>query len=100
MAHNIDSMSFASNGKTISITMSVKIGVNTIVLNGSASYDPEGQTLRYVWWDNGAKIPNGDGIVYTYPVTPGSSHSLQLHVFDPGGLEGFSATQTVNVPGG
>ena len=37
MAHNIDSMSFASNGKTISITISVKIGVNTIVLNGSAT---------------------------------------------------------------
>jgi type II secretory pathway component PulJ len=75
-------------------------GTTSIVLNGSASYDPEGQSLRYVWWDNGSKITNGDGIVYTYPVTPGSSHSLQLHVFDPGGLEGVSATQTLNVPGG
>jgi type II secretory pathway component PulJ len=75
-------------------------GTTTIVLNGSSSYDPEGQSLRYVWWDNGSKITNGDGIVYTYPVTPGSSHSLQLHVFDSGGLEGVSATQSVNVPGG
>jgi len=75
-------------------------GTTAIVLNGSASYDPEGQSLRYVWWDNGSKISNGDGIVYTYPVTPGSVHQLQLHVFDPAGLEGTSPTQTVTVPGG
>ena len=65
-------------------------GTTSIVLNGSASYDPEGQSLRYVWWDNGTKITNGDGIVFTYPVAAHTSHSLQLHVFDPGGLEGVS----------
>jgi type II secretory pathway component PulJ len=75
-------------------------GTTAIVLNGSASYDPEGQSLRYVWWDNGSKISNGDGIVYTYPVTPGSTHQLQLQVFDPGGLPGISPTQTITVPGG
>jgi len=73
-------------------------GTTSIVLNGSASYDPEGQALRYVWWDNGTKITNGDGIVFTYPVAAHTSHSLQLHVFDPGGLEGVSATQSVSVP--
>ena len=75
-------------------------GTTAIVLNGSGSYDPESQSLRYVWWDNGSKISNGDGIVYTYPVTPGTSHQLQLHVFDPAGLEGVSPTQSVSVPGG
>ena len=68
------------------------------MLNGSASYDPEGRALRYVWWDNGTKITNGDGIVFTYPVAAHTTHSLQLHVFDPGGLEGVSATQSVSVP--
>jgi hypothetical protein len=72
-------------------------GTTAIVLNGSASYDPEGQGLRYVWWDNGAKITNGDGITFTYPVTSGSNHALQLRVFDPAGLEGDSAIQNVHV---
>ena len=75
-------------------------GTTAIVLNGSASYDPEGQALKYQWWDNGSKIPNGDGIVYTYRVSPGSSHALQLKVYDPSTLEGVSAIQNVNVPGG
>ena len=30
-------------------------GTTAIVLNGSASYDPESQSLRYVWWDNGVE---------------------------------------------
>lgn len=75
-------------------------GTTAIVLNGSASYDPEGQVLSYQWWDNGNKINNGDGIVYTYRVTPGTSHVLQLKVYDPAHLEGVSATQSVTVPGG
>jgi type II secretory pathway pseudopilin PulG len=72
-------------------------GTTAIVLNGSASFDPEGQGLRYVWWDNGAKITNGDGITFTYPVTSGSTHALQLRVFDPAGLEGDSPIQTIKV---
>jgi hypothetical protein len=75
-------------------------GTTAIVLNGSASYDPEAQSLTYTWWDNGDKINKGDGIVYTYKVTPGSSHALQLKVYDPAHLEGASAVQNVTVPGG
>jgi len=75
-------------------------GTTAIVLNGSSSYDPEGQSLTYQWWDNGSKIDKGDGIVFTYKVTPGSAHSLQLKVYDPAKLEGVSATQSVTVPGG
>jgi len=35
MAHNVESMSFSSNGPSVSITMRVKTGNNEIVLNGS-----------------------------------------------------------------
>jgi hypothetical protein len=73
-------------------------GATAIVLNGSPSYDPEGQALKYVWVDNGIKIPNGTGITYTYAVAPHSTHSIQLKVFDPAGLEGDSATKSVQVP--
>jgi type II secretory pathway pseudopilin PulG len=90
---NQNQVPVASFTKTLS-------GTTAIVLNGSSSYDPEGQSLRYVWWDNGSKITNGDGIVYTYPVTAGSAHQLQLQVFDPSGLPGISSTQNITVPGG
>jgi hypothetical protein len=82
-------------------------GTSAIVLNGSASFDPEGQELTYVWWDGNRKIsdilgnPNaGTGITYTYPVAPGSSHTLQLYTYDPAHLEGVAPAQTINVPGG
>jgi hypothetical protein len=73
-------------------------GATAIVLNGSPSYDPEGQGLKYVWVDNGLKIQNGTGITYTYAVAPHSTHAIQLLVFDPAGLEGDSATKSVQVP--
>jgi len=64
------------------------------VLNGSASGDPEGDALRYEWFDGTAKV--GTGITFTYTgLVAGSVHQLQLKVSDPAGLFGVSATQTV-----
>jgi type II secretory pathway pseudopilin PulG len=71
-------------------------GSSAIVLNGSQSYDPEGDALTYSWLDNGQKV--GTGVTYSLPVTSGSSHSVQLQVFDPSGLEGDSATTSIKVP--
>lgn len=64
-----------------------------IVLNGSASFDPEGETLDYVWYDGATKV--GTGVVFTYKVTAGTQHTLKLSVFDPAGLQGDAATQVV-----
>ena len=64
------------------------------VLNGSASADPEGDRLRYTWFDNGTEV--GSGITFNYTgLTAGSGHQLRLEVDDPAGLTGVSATQTV-----
>ena len=71
-------------------------GSSAIVLNGSASYDPEGDALAYSWLDGGKKI--GTGVTYSVPVTSGTSHSIQLQVFDPSGLEGDSPTTSIKVP--
>jgi hypothetical protein len=71
-------------------------GSSAIVLNGSQSFDPEGQSLQYSWLDNGQK--KGDGVTFTYPVSPNSDHSIQLQVFDPAGLQGASATKSIHVP--
>lgn len=65
-----------------------------LVLNGSASVDPEGDPLRYTWFDGGAQV--GTGITFTYtPLAAGSVHQIQLKVSDPAGLVGTSATQGV-----
>jgi hypothetical protein len=64
-----------------------------IVLNGSGSYDPEGETLQFVWYDGTTKI--GEGIVFTYKVTSGTSHTIKLSVFDPAQLQGDAPAQVV-----
>jgi type II secretory pathway pseudopilin PulG len=71
-------------------------GSTAIVLNGSLSYDPEGDALSYSWLDNGIKV--GSGVTYSLPVTNNTNHSIQLQVFDPAGLEGDSTTTSVHVP--
>lgn len=67
-----------------------------IVLNGAASADPEGDPLNYVWFDGATKV--GEGVRFDYSVTPGTSHAIQLKVFDLAKLEGVSAVQTVVAP--
>jgi type II secretory pathway pseudopilin PulG len=64
-----------------------------IQLNGSASQDPEGQSLNYSWFMDGGATPIGTGIVLQYAV-PAGVHSFQLKVFDPAGLEGDSTVYT------
>jgi type II secretory pathway pseudopilin PulG len=64
-----------------------------IVLNGSASYDPEGQALTYAWYDGATQV--GSGVAYSYAATRGTSHQISLKVFDPALLEGDAPAQTV-----
>jgi type II secretory pathway pseudopilin PulG len=71
-------------------------GSSAIVLNGSQSYDPEGDALTYSWLDNGSKV--GTGVTYSLPVSSNTNHSIQLQVFDPSGLEGDSTTTSIHVP--
>lgn len=64
-----------------------------IRLNGSASYDPEGAQLQYVWFDGATKV--GTGITFTYVVPAGSSRTITLKVYDPATLEGVAPSQVV-----
>ena len=63
-----------------------------IVLNGSASLDPEGQPPRYQWYDNGTLV--GTGITFTYAAAAGT-HSIVLRVLDPADLSDDSDPQEV-----
>jgi hypothetical protein len=60
-----------------------------VLLNGSASLDPEGQPLDFAWYAGGVRLP-GDGVTYLHVVPPGTSHSYSLRVYDPAGLEGYA----------
>jgi prepilin-type N-terminal cleavage/methylation domain-containing protein len=70
-----------------------------VVLNGSQSYSPQGSTLTYVWYDGATKISSctATAIPCVYTASSGGAHILQLKAFDPAGLEGDSATQTVTL---
>ncbi len=64
-----------------------------IVLNASASTDPEGQTLTYTWKDGTTVVATG--VTATYRVTAGTVHQLSVVVQDPAGLTTTAATQAV-----
>ena len=69
-----------------------------LVLNGSASEDPEGMPLTYQWYLNPpTPLPDcsatplppscvGQGVVLDVPIAPATSHRIVLVVKDPAGL--------------
>lgn len=61
-------------------------GTRTVRLNASASYDPDGLTLRYKWWDNGEEIPTTSQQYVTNAFAKGTSQKFKLEVQNPGGL--------------
>jgi type II secretory pathway pseudopilin PulG len=69
------------------------VGVRHVLLNGSASQDPEGQPLDFHWYANGVEV--GRGLVFDYYASAGGSKTFQLEVFDPGGISSRSLAQTV-----
>lgn len=73
-------------------------GSHKVLLNGSASYDPEGQDLVYDWYDGSTNVGEGITFTYTTPCSTSCTRDLSLKVYDPAGLEGDAPTQTVAVP--
>jgi type II secretory pathway pseudopilin PulG len=67
----------------------------TIQLNGSASQDPEGRPLEYVWNIDGTDHPT-EGILVQLSLAAGP-HNIYLKASDPAGIEGHSATQQVTL---
>jgi prepilin-type N-terminal cleavage/methylation domain-containing protein len=87
-------------------------GVGYITLDGSASSDPNGQPLTYVWYDGTTKLGSSNsnspgatsGIVFTYnkdakgnTLSSNTAYTVSLKVYDPAGLEGDAPAQTVTV---
>jgi type II secretory pathway pseudopilin PulG len=85
----------ANQPPTAAFTASLRANGN-IVLNASSSSDPEGEQLRYAWFDGSTQLPS-DALTYEYDA-PSGQRNLKLVVYDPPGLKGVSVVQTVNVP--
>jgi type II secretory pathway component PulJ len=76
-------------------------GGGKILLNGSASEDPEERALRYFWYDPAVSttVPRGEGIVFEYTPPTLGARTVYLIVKDPADLESQAPDQTVCVPG-
>ena len=88
-------------------------GNRTVLLNGSASVDPEGRNLRFMWFKAPAPTftcdapPSGDVILWTgvtlnhtFPQSDGVSGTqvaMDLVICDPGGLQA-RASAMVTIP--
>jgi type II secretory pathway component PulJ len=71
-----------------------------VVLNGSASEDPEGHALKsYTWYREGQAEPIGRGIVFYWTAPDAGSYNFRLVVEDHAGLlADASSSSAVNVP--
>lgn len=69
-------------------------GLLHLLLNASASADPEGEELTYKWYDGSTYV--GSGILFDLKVASPGVHTITLHALDPAGLEStVSRTATV-----
>ncbi len=66
-------------------------GVETVALDGSGSYDPDGSITIWQWKEGEETLGNGDNLIYDYAV---GTHTVTLQVTD---TDGTSSTDTVTV---
>jgi len=70
-------------------------GNRHLLLNGSSSVDPDGDTLTYDWYSGGTRIGGGPLLDWTAPA--GGSYSITLTVTDPSGLTHTAGPRTVPI---
>jgi type II secretory pathway pseudopilin PulG len=74
------------------------VGNHQVLLNGSASSDPNGQPLIYQWYMDGAALSGGTSQQYeSGEIKPTGSHTFKLKVTDTAGLSAESAEQAATV---
>lgn len=88
-------------------------GARTVLLNGSASTDPEGRTMEFQWFKGSATLPapvcaggpaaqgaigQGVTLTHTFPATDASPQQIRLRVIDPGCLYAVATLTSVTIP--
>jgi prepilin-type N-terminal cleavage/methylation domain-containing protein len=71
-------------------------GDRQVRLNASASYDPDGLSLTYKWWDNSQELPTTSQQYVTAAFAEGTVQKFKLEVTNPGGLSA-TAEETVTI---
>ena len=79
---------------TAPLVISVNNSNATVILNGSLSYDPDGNFLQYTWYQTGSSSPIASGVVAVV-ILPVGTNSITLKVND--GLASSQQTITVQV---
>jgi hypothetical protein len=84
----------ANAGSDETVECSSRTGT-PVTLDGSASTDPDGDTLTFLWKDeNGHNLPTGNTAIVSNVLVPLGTHTFTLTVTDFGGL---SSTATTHV---
>ena len=84
-------MANAGNDQTVFDTD--ETGVETVTIDGSASYDPDGTDLLFEWTVNGSVVPDATGAMLTQDFNIGT-HAVVLKVTDS---DSSSATDQVAI---
>jgi prepilin-type N-terminal cleavage/methylation domain-containing protein len=75
-----------ANRRPVASFTAIEEGNRTVRLNASASYDPDGLSLTYKWWDNGAELLTTSSQYVTPALSTSSKNIFKLEVTNPGGL--------------
>jgi hypothetical protein len=70
-------------------------GSQHVLLNASASSDPDGDDLTYTWYDGSTQI--GTGVLFDYASPTTGTHNFSVTVTDPAGLSNSAPVQAINV---
>lgn len=75
-----------ANRRPVASFTATEEGNRTVRLNASASYDPDGLSLTYKWWDNGAELLTTSQQYVTSVLSLNSKNKFKLLVTNPGEL--------------